>query len=332
MNKCIKIILKVISPVIVLAVLTVLGARIYFRFPVREYYKNSEKAFKIPSVNGGYVQQGLAYFDGVFYITAYRTDGGASAIFAVDANTGKEIKSIKLADVNGEKFCGHVGGIAVNENYVYIADKTGLVTYLKEDADRCESGGEIRAQGTFSTQGEDDGLGVAFVHIENGSIFAGEFYREENYPTRDSHKYTTNAGDENGALILEFKLDANAQYGILDKIERAYSVKGLVQGMCFDPKGRICLSTSYATAFSHISIYGEAKKEGEITVLGQNTERYVLDSSCLEEEIKIPPMSEEIAVADGKLYVMCESASNKYIFGKLTSAQYCYATDLSNYG
>ncbi len=28
---------------------------------------------------------------------------------------------------------------------------------------------------------------------------------------------------------------------------------------------------------------------------------------------------------------MCESASNKYIFGKFTSAKYCYATDLTEY-
>ena len=36
-------------------------------------------------------------------------------------------------------------------------------------------------------------------------------------------------------------------------------------------------------------------------------------------------------VNDGKLYTMCESATNKYIFGKFTSAKYCYATDLSKY-
>ena len=42
-------------------------------------------------------------------------------------------------------------------------------------------------------------------------------------------------------------------------------------------------------------------------------------------------MAEEIAAVDGKLYTMCESATNKYIFGKFTSAKYCYATDLSKY-
>ena len=57
----------------------------------------------------------------------------------------------------------------------------------------------------------------------------------------------------------------------------------------------------------------------------------MLDSSVLKTDLKIAPMSEEIVTVEGQLYVMCESASNKYIFGKFTSAKYCYATDLSAY-
>ena len=78
-------------------------------------------------------------------------------------------------------------------------------------------------------------------------------------------------------------------------------------------------------------LYNEPKQEGEITVLGQTVPRYVLDSSVLRKDIKLAPMSEEIVVVDGKLYTMCESATNKYIFGKFTSAKYCYATDLAAY-
>ena len=33
-------------------------------------------------------------------------------------------------------------------------------------------------------------------------------------------------------------------------------------------------------------------------------------------------------MVDGKLYVMCESASNKYKFGKLIGGKWCYATNL----
>ena len=43
-------------------------------------------------------------------------------------------------------------------------------------------------------------------------------------------------------------------------------------------------------------------------------------------------MSEEIVLVDGKTYVMCESASDKYKFGKFTGAKWCYATDLTKMG
>lgn len=101
--------------------------------------------------------------------------------------------------------------------------------------------------------------------------------------------------------------------------------------MCLDGAGNMYLSTSYGPAFSHISRYTGTKEEGSVTVLGQTVPRYVLDSSTQTAEFKLAPMAEEILVVDGKLYTMCEAATDKYIFGKFTSAKYCYATDISKY-
>jgi hypothetical protein len=39
-------------------------------------------------------------------------------------------------------------------------------------------------------------------------------------------------------------------------------------------------------------------------------------------------MSEEIVYKDGLIYIMTESASNKYIFGKFMSGYNCYAMDV----
>lgn len=332
-HKARKIILIVLACLVGLVLLVLIAARCYFRLPVREYYSNSEKTFVIPGLSDGMIVQGLAY-DGraaQFYVTGYRTDGNASQVSLVSKETGKEVKRISLADADGLPYSGHVGGITIHGDYVYVASSKGLVVYAYGDFQSAESGQSIMALGVFSTVTADDKLGVAFTHAENGMIYVGEFYREANYPTPDSHKYKTAAGDENTALILAYRFDAAAEFGIDPTIQAAYSVTGLVQGMCFDANGRFCLSTSYGPAFSHIYIYDTPKQEGEITVLGQTVARYVLDSSNLALDLKIAPMSEEIVFVDDKLYTMCESASNKYIFGKFTSAKYCYATDLSAY-
>ena len=56
---------------------------------------------------------------------------------------------------------------------------------------------------------------------------------------------------------------------------------------------------------------------------------YYLDSGSVTETIEAPPMSEEIVCLDGRLYVLNESACNKYIFGKLMSANDLYSYDLT---
>ena len=329
-----KILLAIILILVVLGCLLLCGVRAYFRLSVREYYKNSEKTFEIPGLSEGLIPQGLCYDENTkeFLVTGYRSDNQPSQISVVGKESGEEVKRVGLLDRDGKEYCGHVGGISLKGNYLYVAGSEGLLVYSYKDLKAAASGETIQALGIFSTATEDDKLGVAFTHVEGSYIYVGEFYRESNYPTPDSHKYTTAAGDGNTALILAYRLDENEEFGIAPSVERAYSIPGLVQGMCFDEEGRFCLSTSYGPAFSHIYIYNEPKQEGEITVLGQQVPLFVLDSSVLKTDLKIAPMSEEIVTVEGKLYVMCESASNKYIFGKFTSAKYCYATDLSAYG
>ena len=55
-----------------------------------------------------------------------------------------------------------------------------------------------------------------------------------------------------------------------------------------------------------------------------NIPLYYLDSSCLVNEVKAPPMSEELVCLDGRIIVFCESACNKYVFGKLTTGYDIY--------
>lgn len=332
-RKALKVILIILGCLVGLVLLLLLGIRAYFRLPVSGYYRHSEKAFVIPGLSDGMIHQGLAY-DGendTFLITGYRTDGNASQVSVVSKTDGKEVKRLNLANEDGSAFTGHVGGITVYGDYIYVADEEGLAVFRRADVAAAADGGSVSAIGLFGTSTADDSLHVAFTHVEGDMIYVGEFYREANYPTPDSHKYTTAAGDKNTALILAYKLDGAAPLGISDQIERAYSIPGLVQGMCFDADGEIYLSQSYAVAFSHITRYDASKEEGRITVLGQTVPLYVLDSSTQTGDMELAPMSEEIVIVDGKLYTMCESATNKYIFGKFTSAKYCYATDISAY-
>ena len=252
-----------------------------------------------------------------------------------------------MADENRKGLVSHAGGLAVRGDYVYVtsnhkkksaddgtkASRTGMYVYSKTDIMKAEENALITSLGHIDTfVSEDDYVGVSFITIDGNNLYLGEFYREQNYQTLDFHKFETPAGDFNHSLALcyEFSSDPSSVFGLNPSPVAAFSMPDLVQGMAIN-NGKFYLSCSYGMPFSTINIYSAEKLaavKGEITVLGKTLPLYYFDSASLVEAKKIAPMSEEIDFHDGLMYTMCESASNKYIFGKFTSAKYCYATDM----
>lgn len=314
------------------SILIILVAAIcYFRIPVHGYYSASEKAFKIPDCNAGFVAQGISYDadSNSFFVTGYNADGSASRIYVVNKNNGT-FKRVSMLTETGEPFACHAGGLSVTDSYVYIAGGSDgcIYVYNRREILSAANDDSVTCLGSFETAlGDGTDIDTAFTTIHNGKLYVGEFYRDPNYPTEKSHKITTRSGDYNQALAVsyEFSDDESAVFGLSQNPSAVYSIPDLVQGMCFH-NGEILLSTSYSIAFSNIYAYDEKslKQHGKIA----GVPLYELDSSTLAYSIKLPPMSEEIEFIPGEnnMYVMCESASNKYIFGKFTGGEWCYAT------
>lgn len=318
----------------VLTAMVLLGARLYFRLPVRDYYKASERGFLIPDCNRGFVAQGIAYDGetGRFLVNGYQKDHVASPIYIIAPGARKPDRTIRMAEPSGADYTGHAGGIARYGDYIYVADGGGrrLLVFSSQSIYEAADGERVAAIGAFDTAVSDtDYIGPAFVTVDGDRLVTGEFYRDPNYQTPESHKFTTLAGDYQQALAVEYRLSGEALYGIEPVPVKAYTLPDLAQGMCFDG-GRIYVSASWGTALSHIYQYDESglQLQGNIALLGAELPLYALDRGALLSDGVIAPMSEEITVVDGKLYTMCESASNKYIFGKFTSAKWCYATDV----
>ncbi len=337
MNKALKKTLIAIACVVLSLGLILLCAIGYFRLPVNDYYQNSEQAFVIPGLDDGYVPQGFCYDqeENWFLATGYMNDHSCSPVYIIDKESGNSDKMVYLKKPDGSDYTGHGGGIALWKNYVYIADggENALYVYDYNQLKTAENGGSITSIGTFGTESsKTDYVKPSCVEVYGDKIVIGEFFREGDYPTPDAHKITTPNGDNNTALALEFSLDEGFEFGINPTPEKAYSLREQVQGITFY-NGKMLLSTSWGLSFSHIYIYDMEKcATGTTTALGKEVPLVYLDGTSLVKDLQIPPMSEEMAVVDGKLYVSCESASNKYIFGKLTGGKWCYATDLSKYG
>ncbi len=310
----------------------ILGVRAYFRLPVKSYYEASEKTFVIPEFNRGFIAQGIDYDQDneLFLCTGYmKSSDAASPLYIIDGTTNSLKKTLSLQRENGEAYTGHSGGLAVARGKVYVADGTGLLVYDYDEMLKAKDKSTVKAISRFSAElSKDDYIGVAFVSPMPDGILVGEFYRSGNYETLSSHEIRLDDGTTNRAVAVKFDFDDSVN-GISASPSVAYSLPGLVQGMCFDD-GKIYLSTSWGPSFSHIYVYDEPQDavRPDYKILGTEIPLYALSSDKLVSDRKIAPMSEEIVSVNGKLYVMCESASNKYIFGKFTSAKWCYATDI----
>ena len=336
-KKPLWITLIVLGSLVALVALVLVGAIGYFRLPVADYYAASHKAFVIPDITNDYVPQGMHYDqdEQVLLLSGYSASGQASPVYVMDAivQSKQPLQKVTLQNVDGSDFLGHGGGIAKYQDYVYVAgDDARLFIFSYAEIMAAEYGGSVRAKGELSLQVSDtDYLIPAFVTVYGDTLVLGEFYREEVYPTPEAHHMTTKAGDQHFALAVRYTLSPDAEFGISPKPTLAYTLPNQVQGMTFSQNGeRVYLSTSWGLSFSHILEYDMTKleKQDDVTVLGNTVPLYAMDSASLIKDHQLPPMSEEMVILDGKLYVLCESASDKYIFGRLTGGKWCYATDL----
>lgn len=321
-----------IITIAILAVLAVLGFNIYQRVICAEFVSVSQKEFEIPGLSDKYVPQGLDFaFDeqtGLYYLSCgYMSDGTASRIYyAKDSGDSRDLsfKYVSLYTENSEPDLAHAGGIAVYGDFVYLATGEEINVYSLKALLSAKSGGQLKPIGVFNPE-----TGPAFVHVEGNLLYVGEFYIAEDYETPESHHMTTDIGDFHQAVMTVFRLDENAELGLTSTIpEFAYSITDNAQGMCF-AEGKILISTSYGLSTSHVKVYDDpAVGEADsifVSDSGDEIPLYYLDSAHLDKTWSLMPMSEELLYKDGKVFVMCESACKKYIFGNIIGARYCYS-------
>lgn len=181
-------------------------------------------------------------------------------------------------------------------------------------------GGDARMLGTIPT-----GHDMAFCSFQDGYLFAGNFYFPEHYETPAHHRITTPAGDLNTSLITVFRADETCEFGIDPVAVAAISTPDKVQGMCFT-EHEIVLSISWSLTDSNLLYYvPDDQRVGTVKVVTGEVPLYYLDSANLVHSAVLPPMSEELVYRDGRVEVMCESACNKYIYGKLVRGWQVFA-------
>ena len=150
---------------------------------------------------------------------------------------------------------------------------------------------------------------ASFVYTDDTYLYVGEFH--------DGGKYTIEGHENETAEGTHYAICSVYALDDLSAPVKIYSIRNKVQGICFSPDGTVVMSTSYGLADSVYYVYDV----NDAVDSGKNMDGapiYYLDQ--LKREVKGPAMSEGLDYRDGKVITLTESASNKYLFGKLFGA------------
>lgn len=274
----------------------------------KDFYAKATEEFAIPGLDSGFTPQGLASHDASFLVTGYMKDGSASRIYVV----GEDTKYFTLK-LNGEDYVGHAGGIATFNDYAYLVGDKQLYVFNITDALELENGKSLNILGVF-----DAPNGADFINIQDKKLYLGEFYHESKYPTSAKHHVTTSDGSMNHAITYVYDImdESDIPYFVdINNPKFAISTTEKIQGMCINSNGEVVLSSSWSLADSNIYIHKSLSQIAEKQFQFSDSKTislYILDSSNLLKTFVIPSMSEEVALSNGKVYVLFENACKKY--------------------
>lgn len=303
-----------------------------------DFFANSNNEYVTPGIYDGLVPQGYAYVgeNDIILQCGYMADGvSASRIYVTNASDPSDTFYVELYTEDGQPYTGHTGGITSAFNYVWLCnDEEGddNCVWVLSLHDLNSKDGRVILKKRFQTESR-----AACCFVDGVYLWVGEFYDGVDYKTKDTHSFVVD-GEENNALVFAYSLNiGNTDYGIdygeIDGVKYftpalALSVPDLLQGFCKTNDGRFVLSASYGVKASYLYFYSDVtsgEADSSIKVNDKDVPVYFLDDEALTKSVLMPPMSEEIFLKDGKIYVLFESASQKYVYGNFTHGIYTFS-------
>jgi len=282
-------------------VLVVVGGLNIAKFIIyRDYYDAESVLCRNPGLGDGFVCQGIAAADEAqrILVSGYMKDGEASRIYVTTLDSESWYVTLHC---DGEPYTGHAGGIAISEDRAYIANGSKIYIFSLNDVLNAKNGESVNIG-----QGVKINNKASFLYSDDEYLYVGSFM-DQNTKRVEEHIFETAEGTHY-AICSVYPIED------LSKPERVYSIRDYVQGICFTPDGKIVLSTSHGLSSSVYYVYDrDDATESEHVLDGAPV--YYLDQ--MEKEIKGPAMAEGMDWYGETLITLTESASDKYIFGKL---------------
>jgi len=285
------------------------------------YNSIREEGPLIPGIFQGAIPQGMAYYESedIMLVSNYMFDGRPSCITAISMSDGSLEKTLWLLNPDETPHKGHVGGLAVSRNYLWIASGKGVYYVSLESIQYQKDNTSITMEGFISTE-----VKGSFSTYSDGILWVGEFTsRDGSYTAPASHHFKAGENKTNHGWLAGYILDIESdminpdnKIGEVSFPDYVLSIPDEVQGAAFID-GEIILSQSYGRQNnSRISVYSNPLSRLPLNSVTAGESRiipvWILNTENLEMEIIAPPMTEGIADFNGSLAVLYESGSDKY--------------------
>lgn len=289
--------------------------------------KNYRLGPVIPGLQQGAIPQGLSYskkYNSIF-ISFYFGTHIPSVVSVIDRSNNASIGTFALKESLNSFHYGHVGGLTVSDNFVWVSSNGKLYKYKISDITNNTSSRALVPISAIETETK-----ASFVTYYQEVLFVGEFAYGGKYKTKNLHHIENRDGVKHYAWVCGYNVDTKR-----NGLKYILSIRQKVQGICITDK-YIFLSISYGRRNrSIIEVYKNPLQEQPHRTVtlenGLKAPLWYLDGKNIIREIDFPPMSEGITLIDGKLAVLPESGAEKYQNGGLGPLDHIILIDLEEY-
>ena len=304
--KVLKRILSVLA-IVLIAVLVVYGLAMLLGKQILypAFCRSAQKGAAIPALSEGFTPQGVSYLDDCTLICGYYPGSEASRIYMVFGDG--TVREILLRRENGDVYTGHAGGLTAAGDYVYISNASKLFVLRTADLRNAASGSYVQFAGNIPVP-----CRASFCSSDGQYVYVGD-YHAEGYETDASHVIKT-SGADHAAMVYAYRLDSGEKFGLQTAPSMAFSVRDFVQGFAVSGTTAV-LSCSHGFSSSQLYFYDIGEPDGTFVRDGKTMPLYILDVSKQKGSLRMPHMSEDVEIRDGKVLVGFESSARKMLAG-----------------
>lgn len=278
-----------------------------------DFAKIAEPGPLIPGLQEGLVPQGITWLpeQGWFVFAGYHSDGRASALIAIDAESGTITRQVSLLNTDGSPYTGHAGGVCATDTALYISNQHRLFRLPLQDFLAAKAPVSLAFDAEIPVPNN-----ASYCSCQDGWLWVGEFRHGSSYTTDATH-HLSFGGEKLGAWLCGYRLSETGEGPAAgDLPDVILETPDRVQGMTM-LNGQIWLSQSYGRKNSStLCAYADpsdTEPDQMVILEGHDIPLWFLLSSRQQDRIIVPPMTECLCAAKGSVWVLFESAALPYM-------------------